>query len=67
MDNCRRGFLRSASTSFVASVTRRLCRACSPLAHADESRVALNLELGAIVLAAPGSGFDAAECNAPFN
>ena len=37
MDICRRGFLRYASTSFVASssATRRLCRACSPLAHAD--------------------------------
>ena len=32
-----------------------------------EVHVALNLELGAIVLAAPGSSFDAAECNAPFN
>ena len=124
MDICRRGFLRYASTSFVASssATRRLCRACSPR-HADEpdggalfdvksfgavadgktidtaavniglsrrlrrqaaalcvfrrgayachlihlkNHVVLHLELGAIVLAAPSGGFDAAESNAPF-
>ena len=120
MDICRRGFLQSASMSFVASSssTTRLCRACSPLSHADEpdggalfdvksfgaasdgktidtaavnraiaaaaaagggtvrfppgayaclkNHVVLHLELGSIVLAAPSSGFDAAESNAPF-
>ena len=121
MDICRRGFLRSATTSFVAS-SSQLCRAWTSLAWAVEpngevpfdvksfgaaadgktidtaavnwaiaaaaaagggtvrfppgayachsirlkSHVALHLELGAIVLAAPGSGFDAAESNAPF-
>ena len=120
MDICRRGFLRSATTSFVA--TSRLCTAYASLARADEpdsgalfdvksfgaaadgktidtaavnraitaaatagggtvrfppgayachsihlkSHVALHLELGAIVLVAPGGGFDAAESNAPF-
>ena len=124
MDICRRGFLRSATTSFIASssATSRLCRACASSASADEpdgvalfdvkssgaaadgktvdtaavnraitaaatagggtvrfppgayachsihlkSHVALHLGLGAIVLAPPGSGFDAAESNAPF-
>ena len=31
-----------------------------------QSYVALHLELGAIILAAPGNGFDAAELNAPI-
>ena len=115
MDICRRGFLRSATTSFVAS-SSQLCGAWTSLACAVpfdvksfgaaadgktidtaavnwaiaaaatagggtvrfppgayachsihlKSHVALHLELGAIVLAAPGSGFDAAESNAPF-
>jgi polygalacturonase len=65
MDICRRGFLRYASTSFAASsrATRRLCRACSPLSHADEPDGGALFDVKSFGAVADGKTIDTAAVN----
>ena len=65
MDICRRGFLRSATTSFVASssATSPLCRACASLAYADEPDGGALFDVKSFGAAADGKTIDTAAVN----